>query len=152
MVKSERNIMKNSLNQSIDKLIELINGCYTDFSESPWGMEEYDHFEKVYLNSFSEDEKVAVFRGAYERFELDRIENKIKQLFYLASVYRVRLSKCYFDILRIELSEEKKRVFFEKAVYYIGDRWSLNAKRNLSLADREILDSLCEEYKVKSPL
>jgi hypothetical protein len=143
--------MQANLSKAADKLIELIEGRYNEFSGSRWGMGEYDNFERKYLSSLSEENKVSVFRAAYEGLGSDKLPESIKQIFYLASVYRVKFSKEYLDILRSEKLENKKEIFFEKARYYIEDRWSESAKKSLSDDDKNLIKVLCLKYNKPLP-
>ena len=141
-----------TINKSAEKLNQLIEGTYPDVGGSPWGMEEYNHFERNYLNPLTDDEKVKVFRIAYEQLGEDKLAQNIKRLFYFASVYTVKFSKEYINIIRTETSEIKKQSFFQKACYYIDDRWSQKAKDAVTEKDRDLIKKLCEKYNVSYPL
>jgi len=135
-----------NLSENADKLVELIEGRYSEFLGSRWGMGEYDDFENKYLSPLSQAGKVSVFRLAYERLDSEKLNESIKQLFYLASSYGVKFSKEYLDILKNEKSEKKKEIFFYKARYYIEDRWSESAKKLLTDKDKNLIKELCIKY------
>ncbi|MDW6092469.1 hypothetical protein SBX64_07920 [Vibrio rhizosphaerae] len=144
--------MKN-LELAAQKLILLIEGQYDDIIPSPWGMEEYNHYDEKYLQPLSEEEKISVFYMGYNKLkENDELEENIKQIFYLSSCFGVKFSKEYINILRNEKSEIKKRIFFEKTCYYIQDRWSKESKLSLPKKDRELINSLCNKYNIPSPI
>ncbi|ASA57903.1 hypothetical protein [Vibrio gazogenes] len=144
--------MKN-LELAAKKLILLIEGQYDDIISSPWGMEEYNHYDEKYLQPLSEEEKISVFYMGYNKLkENDELEENVKQIFYLSSCFGIKFSKEYINILRNEKSEIKKRIFFEKACYYIQDRWSKESKLSLPKKDRELINSLCNKYNIPSPI
>ncbi|BFM48193.1 hypothetical protein [Marinomonas sp. THO17] len=141
-----------SLNKAVVKLIDLISGNYNEvLSGNPWRMEEFEHFENTYINPLSDEDKIKVFRKAYDLLGSENLADNIKQLFYLASIYGVKFSNEYIDILQNETSAKKKEVFFKKAHYYIEERWSSSAKLALSSDAKKMIDDLCKEYGLNSP-
>ncbi len=143
--------MKN-LNFAANKLTDLIEGEYRDITPSPWGMDEYNHFDEKFLQPLSEEEKITVFCIAYANIKEDnKLKENIKNLFYLSSCFSVQLSKEYINILQNEKSKIKQRFFLEKACYYINDRWSEKSKSALSENDKNLINSLCEKYNLPPP-
>lgn len=143
--------MKN-LNLAANKLTDLIEGKYRDITPSPWGMDEYNHFDETFLHPLSEGEKITVFCITYANIKEDsELKENIKKLFYLSSCFSVPFSKEYMNVLRNEKSEIKQRFFLEKVCYYINDRWSEKSKSALSEQDKNLINTLCEKYNLSSP-
>lgn len=134
-----------------DKLIDLIEGRYSEILFNRRGMEEYDDYEEKYLGLFSSEDKVLIFCNAYNRLDINNIEESVKQIFYLASVYGVKFSNAYFDLLEREVNEEKKRIFFTKMRYYIEDRWSDSQKESLTPHQKILLKRYCSQYNLDLP-
>ena len=138
--------MSKKIDVSAAKLVDLIEGRYDEVTVSSWGMGEYDDYERKYLIDLSNDDKVQVFYTAYMSFTSDNIVSNIKRLFYLASCFNVKFSVMYLDIIRTESNEEKLRAFFNKAHYYIDDRWTESDKDLLSKEDKKLMNNLCSKY------
>lgn len=137
------------IQESTKNLLDLIKGKYNKVAFEPWGMKEYDDFEERYLKPLTPAEQVEVFQAAYHKMEDNSsLEQNIKQLFYLASVYTVPFYEVYFDILEQETDTKKLRLFFREMHYYIDDCWSDSYKNSLTEHERELLKKYCERYQL----
>ena len=137
--------------EAAENLLALMAGKYDKVPIAPWGMAEYDDYEKRYLLPLTEDERVQVFEQAYYQLNGENLEGEIRSLFRLANSYGVKLSKKYFLILEQEQSEKKKQLFFNKMRYYIEDRWYESDKEKLTDHEKSLLKKYCKQYDLPLP-
>ncbi|WNJ95647.1 hypothetical protein RND59_00555 [Vibrio ruber] len=140
--------MKN-LELAAQKLILLIEGQYDDIIPSPWGMEEYNHYDDKYLQPLSEKEKIAVFKLAYQNIDTEHF-NSIEQLISLAPSFKVKFYQEYFGILRNETSKKKKEILFKNIKNQISE-WPIHDQQSLSTEEKKLITSLCKQYDLPLP-
>jgi len=140
-----------NLTEATQNLIDLIEGKYNKVPFEGWGMKEFDDYEERYLSPLSGDERISVFSSAYKILGSNDLEEHVKQIFYLASVYGVKFSNDYFTLLENETDSIKRRIFFSKMRYYIEDRWSESQKKSLTDHQKMLLKKYCNQYGLDLP-
>mgnify|MGYP005989646857 CR=1 FL=1 len=138
--------------EAAENLLALMAGKYDKVPIEPWGMKEYDDYEKRYLLPLTEDERVQVFEQAYYQLNGESLKDRIETLFDLAwNVYCVPFYKRYFSILEQEQLKEKKQFFFNSMRYYINEYWSEKQRDNLTDHEKGLLKKYCKQYDLPLP-